>query len=100
MPLVTRQCFDILFGLLDHIDEGNDDIIFFADEGGSWQVDVNWNSVLPVWFKSLAATSDPSEYARRVVEVVDNHAKHKRKIHLATARKVATPEQRKALRGK
>lgn len=51
-----RQAFDILFGLLDHIDEGMDDVVFFADEGGSWQVHVKWEEVLPAWFRVLSAT--------------------------------------------
>lgn len=33
-PAEVREAMDILFGLLDHIDEGCDDVIFFADEGG------------------------------------------------------------------
>ncbi|HXN31268.1 MAG TPA: hypothetical protein VN894_05375, partial [Polyangiaceae bacterium] len=31
----TREAFDTIFALLRHIDEGNDDVVFFADEGGS-----------------------------------------------------------------
>lgn len=34
-PAEVRQAMDSLFGLLDHIDECLDDVIFFADEGGS-----------------------------------------------------------------
>ena len=34
-PAELREAMDILFGLLDHIDECRDDVIFFADEGGS-----------------------------------------------------------------
>jgi len=36
-PAEVREAMDILFGLLNHIDECLDDVIFFADEGGSWQ---------------------------------------------------------------
>ena len=54
-PAEVREAMDILFGLLNHIDKGNDDVIFFADEGGSWQVGVDWAKVLPVWFKARAA---------------------------------------------
>jgi len=32
---VVREAFELLFGLLRHIDEGHDDVIFFADEGSS-----------------------------------------------------------------
>ena len=41
----TREAFDVIFALLRHIDEGNDDDVFFADEGGSWQVGVDWPKV-------------------------------------------------------
>jgi len=57
-PVEVRQAMDILFGLLNHLDEGNDDVIFFADEGGSWQVGVDWARVLPAWFKVLSATAE------------------------------------------
>src|SRR5437016_2556511 len=63
-PAEVRQAMDILFGLLNHIDKGDDDVIFFADEGGSWQVGVDWARVLPVWFKVLSATAEPQELCR------------------------------------
>lgn len=62
-PAEVRQSFDIIFGLLDHIDECLEDILFFADEAGSWQVGVDWEKVLPAWFKVLSATVEPKEYA-------------------------------------
>jgi hypothetical protein len=37
-----RQAMEICFALLHHIDEGRDDILFFADEGGRWQAAVDW----------------------------------------------------------
>ena len=40
-PAEVREAIDILFGLLGHIDECNDDVVFFADEGCSWQVGVD-----------------------------------------------------------
>lgn len=86
-----------LFGLLRHIDEGNDDIVFFADEGGSWQVGVDWAKVFPCWFACLAATAAPEEYARQALAAVDELEKFHRDKHLATARRIATPEQRNAL---
>lgn len=48
--------------------------------------------------KVYVATTEPEEYARRVVEVVDKHEEHRRDRHLATARRIATPAQRKVLR--
>ena len=32
------EAFETLFDILLHIDEGNDDIVFLADEAGSWRV--------------------------------------------------------------
>ena len=69
-PTEVRQAMDILFGLLDHIDQGHDDVIFFADEGGSWQVGVDWARVLPVWFRVLSATAEPEEYAERIMALL------------------------------
>ncbi len=63
-PVDVRQAFEIIFGLLDHIDECLDDVIFFADEAGSWQVGVDWNKVLPSWFRVLSATAGPKSTPR------------------------------------
>ncbi len=92
-----RQAMDILFGLLDHIDECLDDVIFFADEGGSWQVGVDWAKVLPVWFEALSATAEPKEYAERIATLLSRHYSYGRDKMLAIARRTATPDQRKAL---
>jgi hypothetical protein len=96
-PSEVRQAFETVFDLLDHIDEGNDDVIFFADEGGSWQVGVDWKEILPAWFKVLAATAGPVEFAERVVLLVGSHCNYDRDKMLSAARKPATPDQRKEL---
>jgi hypothetical protein len=96
-PVEVREAMDILFGLLDHIDEGHDDVIFFADEGGSWQVGVDWPKVLPVWIKVLAATVEPEEYAGRITALLSHHCHYDRDKMLAIARRMATTEQRAAL---
>jgi hypothetical protein len=98
-PAEVCQAFDIIFTLLDRIDEDPDHVVFFADEGGSWQVGVNWETVLPAWFLCLSATTEPDEYVRRVTEAIEEHGSYRRDKYLVRARKVATPAQRKALRG-
>jgi hypothetical protein len=50
----AREAFDILFGLLRRIDEAHDEIVFFADEGGSYEVFVDWKNVLPAYFVPVA----------------------------------------------
>jgi len=96
-PAEVREAMDVLFGLLTHIDKGNDDVIFFADEGGSWQVGVDWARVLPVWFKVLSATAEPEEYAERITAMISHHYSHGRDKMLALAHRTATPGQRKGL---
>ena len=96
-PAEVREAMDILFGLLNHIDKGHDDVIFFADEGGSWQVGVDWTRVLPVWFKVLSATAEPEVYAERVTALLSCHYRYGRDKMLGIARRTATTHQRKAL---
>ena len=96
-PAEVREAMDILFGLLDHIDKCLDDVIFFADEGGSWQVGVDWAKVLPVWFKVLSATAEPEEYAERITGLLSRHYGYGRDKMLAIAHRAATTHQRRAL---
>jgi hypothetical protein len=98
-PADVRATFDIMFGLLRRIDECPDEVIFFADESGSWQVGVDWIKVLPPWFACLSATAAPDEFAREVAVVVGELSdSFDRRKHLSAASRVANPEQRKALR--
>ncbi len=96
-PGDVREAFDILFGLLDRVDECNDDVIFFADEGGAWQVGVDWERVLPPWFRVLAATAAPAEYAERITALLERHYDRGPDRMLDVASMAATPEQRQAL---
>jgi len=98
-PAEIRQALDVLFGLLEHIDKCLDDVIFFADEGGSWQVGVDWPKVLPVWFKVLSATAEPEEYAQRVVAFLSRNYSYGRDKMLVIARRTGSLDQRKALLG-
>jgi hypothetical protein len=96
-PAEVRGAMETLFGLLNRIDNGDDDVIFFADEGGSWQVGVDWDKVLPVWFKALSATAESEEFAKLIVALLSRHYSYGRDKMLAIARRTATSHQRKAL---
>jgi hypothetical protein len=96
-PFEVRTAFDIIFGLLDHIDECLDDVIFFADEAGSWQVGIDWEKALPAWFRALSTTAAPREYAGRITALLKHHYNYAGAKMLTIARKIATPEQRQAL---
>jgi hypothetical protein len=96
-PATVCQAFEIIFSLLGKIDECTDDILFFADESGSWQVGVDWENVLPAWFRVLSATAGPSEYAQSIATLLKRHYEHGRAKMLAVARRIAQPAQRAAL---
>lgn len=81
--------------LLSQIDACADDILFFADEGGSWEVGVDWARVLPAWFRVLSATVGPAECAQRIATTLRCHYEQGRVKMLAVARRIATPTQRR-----
>jgi hypothetical protein len=81
----VREAFELLFGLLRHIDEAPDDVIFFADEAGSWQVGVDWRTVFPAYFRRLAETATADEFATTVDRAIADFADHARPHHLAAA---------------
>ncbi len=89
--------FALLFDLMDKIDECNDDIVFFADEGGAWQLYVDWRVVVPAWCTCLAKTTTAQGFADAVLNLIQNHARCQRDELVAVAASVGTPEQRAAL---
>ena len=93
----VRNSIELLFALLRHVDEGNDDVLFFADGGGSLNVGVNWHSTFPAYFKSLAAILAPVEFARTVVSTIDEFGSCGRPDYLAAAHVVANDAQRTAI---
>jgi hypothetical protein len=94
----VREAFELLFALLRRIDEDPDSVVFFADEAGSWQAGVDWREVLPAYFRCLADGTPGEDFAREVDRAISDFANHERPRHLATARRVANPEQKAALR--
>jgi hypothetical protein len=93
----ARQGIKLLLELLREIDRCETEIIFFADEGGSWQVGVNWSRVLPAWFRSLAPVSEAYDYAEAVVDAINHFAWSEADAILAAAREIGSPEQNAAL---
>ena len=93
-----REAFELLFALPRRIDECRDDVIFFADEAGSWQVGVDWRSVLPAHFRCLAEVVSADDFARAVDWTISEFADYERPRHLAVDLRVANAEQEAALR--
>lgn len=96
-PLEICDSFRLLFGLLSEIDQGNDNVLFFADDGSSSNVGVNWRAALPAYFRRLAKASTPEQFARAVDEAVAGVVTCDRPWYLGAARHVATDAQRNAL---
>lgn len=94
----VHTAMDLLFELLERIDTGSDDIIFFADEAGSWLVGIDGERILPIYFTSLAAVAKPEAYAARVEEVIAAHGAYNAATFRKVARKAANAAQRKTLR--
>jgi hypothetical protein len=68
----TREAFGLLFDILRRIDDSPDDVVFFADEAGSWQVGVDWRSVLPAYFRCLADVARRLGFTRaRLTHLLD-----------------------------
>ena len=95
----VREAFDLLFDLLRRIDTSPDEVIFYADEAGSWQVGVDWHTALPAYFRCLADGTLDDDYALEVDRTITEFAEHDRPGYLAAARRVADAEQKAALRG-
>ncbi|KFA87681.1 hypothetical protein [Archangium violaceum] len=93
----AREGLGLLIDLMRQIDRCEVNIIFFADEAGSWQVGVDWAEVLPAWFRSLSPATGPYDWAEAVVEALNDFAGYQMDPLLAATRDIATPEQREAL---
>ena len=93
----TLEAFELLFSLLRYIDDGHDDMIFFADEGGSWQVGVDWVKTLPAYFACLAACSEPDDYACKAEKAIRELDDYHRARLLRSAKRAGTAPQKKAL---
>jgi hypothetical protein len=94
----VREAFEVLFRLLRRIDEAPDDVVYFAEEAGSWQLGVNWRMVFPAYFRCLAEMASAEEFARTIDQMIRAFAEHERPLHLRTAHQVASAAQQAALR--
>lgn len=87
----VRGSFDLLFALLRQIDEGHDDMLFFADDGVSLDVGVNWRVVLPAhsnaWLRLWRR--HPEEFASAVTQVIADFAGQDRGRYMDAANRAA-----------
>lgn len=89
--------FEHLFELLEHIDEGHDDVVFFADEAGTWQLGIPWPTVRPVWIAAFATRADPATFGATVANRIRHFDRAGRDRYLAIAAAAASEAQRREL---
>jgi hypothetical protein len=80
------------------VDKTDDEIVFFADEGGVWILGIDWPPVLHAWFLCLARSANSEEYARLAVNAIDDFEGWRRDMHVAAAIELADERQRQAVR--
>jgi hypothetical protein len=93
----VAEAFDSIFELLRQINRGDDTIVFFADEGGAWQVGVEWKSVVPAWSQCLATFETPEACATRTLKLIGEFAAYERDKLMKSATKVLPDEHARAL---
>ena len=69
--------------------QADDDVIFFADDGGSWEFGIDWRQVLPPYFKVLSVAVTPVKYASQVRLLIERRYPCNRDQMLAIARRTA-----------
>ncbi len=68
-PAEVVSSYELLLDLWREIDTFERDIVFFADEGGVWQFNLNWKRILPPYIRCLAKVAEPRE--RRAEAMVE-----------------------------
>lgn len=71
-PRDLRTAFELLLDLMRRIDDG-EEVVYFTDEAGSWQVGVVWTRVLPAYFSCLARTAPEAEFLATVERTLTGH---------------------------
>ena len=68
-----------------------------ADEGGAYEVGINWRDALPAYFRCLAESSSAELFAQAVDRVILDFAEDDRAHFLAEACRLANKAQRAAV---
>jgi hypothetical protein len=71
-------------------------LFFLPMKGDRGRSGIDWVKAFPAYFKCLSPAVEPDQYARRVLERIDDFARHDRALHIAAATKMATADQRKS----
>lgn len=65
-PKEVCDAYEMLLGLLEEIDRfDRNDIVFWADEPGTWQLGIDWVRVIPAYLHCLAKVLPPKEFGEK-----------------------------------
>jgi hypothetical protein len=68
--------FELLFNLIDDVDACDVEILFFADEGGAYEIGVPWGTVMEAWFDCFAHHAAKGGcYEQRVAAIIERGCK-------------------------
>ena len=65
-PRDTIAAIKKLLDLMRRIDGTAEEVVFFTDEAGLWQLGVKWSTLLPVYFRCLGEALSLNDYATRI----------------------------------
>ena len=87
------QCFKLLYELIDKMEDGDE--IVFADEYGTWMINGDEKRFIKAYLSSLAAISNPEEYAKDAIPLVkrDSYEWFHNKVYVS-AIKIANEDQK------
>ncbi len=64
--------FELLFDLIDDVDGCEDDVVFWADEGGAYEIGVKWGTVMEAWFDCFSRNAaEDGSYEQRVALIIE-----------------------------
>lgn len=80
--------FEILFDLIDLAASCNEDIVFFADEGGLWSFGIDWKPVFEAWAACAAeVVVDDDVFEARLAKVLTRFGKGELGMSATVARR-------------
>lgn len=93
--------FELLFDLIDDVDAcGGVEILFFADEGGAYEIGVPWGTVMDAWFDCFARhAAKAGSYEQRAAAIIERGLERageasQRMARTVSKREPPTPSER------
>lgn len=70
-PQEVCNAYELLLALLHDIDHfERDELVFWGDEPGTWQLGIDWACVIPPYLRCLAKVHCPEEFADKASALI------------------------------